>query len=45
MYDRFLRKFITVIDRNERGVSTKDAVVRSPYQTPTQSKRIRLVIY
>lgn len=44
MYDRFLRKFITVIDRNKRGVSTKDAVVRSPYQTPTQSKRIRLVI-
>lgn len=39
MYDRFLRKFITVIDRNKRGVSTKDAVVRSPYHVPTQSKQ------
>lgn len=39
MYDRFLRKFITVIDRNKRGVSTKDAVVRSLYHVPIQSKR------
>lgn len=40
MIYRFLRKFfITVIDRNKRGVSTKDAVVRSPYHVPTQLKR------